>query len=49
MREAFRGLLSVDVCRETVGRRVRDFARRECTGGVAARQLLDAKGRGSIQ
>jgi glycosyltransferase involved in cell wall biosynthesis len=45
MREALRGLLDVDVYRETVGRRARDFACREYTGGVAARylELLDER------
>jgi len=60
MREALRGLLDVDVYRETVGRRVRDFACREYTSGVAARYLellddrherqqLGATQRGTIQ
>jgi glycosyltransferase involved in cell wall biosynthesis len=60
MREALRGLLDVDVYRETVGRRVRDFACREYTSGVAARYLellddrherqqLGATHRGTIQ
>ncbi|MEJ0084185.1 MAG: glycosyltransferase family 4 protein [Pseudomonadota bacterium] len=45
MREALRGLLDVDVYRETVGRRARDFACREYTSGVAVRylELLDAR------
>ena len=39
MREAIRGLLDVDVYRELIGRRARDFAVREYTTGVAARYL----------
>ena len=47
MREAIRGLLEVDVYRENIGRRARDFAAREFTSGVAARylELLEQKPR----
>ncbi len=43
MREAIRGLLEIDVDRQLLGRRARDFATREFTSGVAARylELLD--------
>jgi glycosyltransferase involved in cell wall biosynthesis len=43
MREAIRGLLEIDVDRQMLGRRARDFAMREFTSGVAARylELLD--------
>jgi len=45
MREAIRGLLNVDVYRENIGRRARDFAAREFTGAAAARyiELLENK------
>jgi glycosyltransferase involved in cell wall biosynthesis len=45
MREAIRGLLEIDVDRQLLGRRAREFALREYTGGVAARylELLDEK------
>jgi glycosyltransferase involved in cell wall biosynthesis len=39
MREAIRGLLEIDVDRQLLGRRARDFALREYTTGVAARYL----------
>jgi glycosyltransferase involved in cell wall biosynthesis len=39
MREALRALLDVDVYRETIGRRARDFASREFTSAVASRYL----------
>jgi glycosyltransferase involved in cell wall biosynthesis len=39
MREAMRGLLDVNVYRELIGRRARDFAAREYTTGVAARYI----------
>lgn len=39
MREAIRGLIDVDVYRDLIGRRARDFAAREYTTGVAARYL----------
>jgi glycosyltransferase involved in cell wall biosynthesis len=39
MRESIRGLLDVNAYRETIGRRARDYAVREFTGGVAARYL----------
>jgi glycosyltransferase involved in cell wall biosynthesis len=39
MREAIRGLLEIDVDRQLLGRRARDFAMREYTSGVAARYL----------
>ena len=47
MREALRGLLDVDVYRELIGRRARDFAAREYTTAVAARylDLLDSRQR----
>jgi glycosyltransferase involved in cell wall biosynthesis len=43
MREAIRGLLEIDVDRQLLGRRAREFAQREYTTGVAARylELLD--------
>lgn len=43
MREAIRGLLEMDVDRQMLGRRARDFASREFTTAVAARylELLD--------
>ena len=43
MREAIRGLLEVDVYRENIGRRARDFAAREFTSAAASRyfELLD--------
>ena len=45
MREAIRGLLEMDVDRQLLGRRAREFAMREFTSGVAARylELLDQK------
>ena len=45
MREAIRGLLEIDVDRQLLGRRAREFATREYTKGVAARylELLDQK------
>lgn len=45
MREAIRGLLEIDVDRQLLGRRAREFALREYTSGVAARylELLDEK------
>ena len=45
MREAIRGLLEVDVYRENIGRRARDFAAREFTNAAAARylELIDNK------
>ncbi len=45
MREAIRGLLDVDVYRQNIGRRARDFAAREFTGAAAARyiELLENK------
>lgn len=45
MREAIRGLLDVDVYRENIGRRARDFAAREFTNAAAARyiELLERK------
>jgi glycosyltransferase involved in cell wall biosynthesis len=45
MREAIRGLLEIDVDRQLLGRRAREFAAREFTAGVAARylDLLDRK------
>jgi glycosyltransferase involved in cell wall biosynthesis len=48
MREALRGLIDVDVYRETVGRRAREFASREYTSSVAARyfELLDSRSPG---
>ena len=39
MREAIRGLLDVDVYRENLGRRARDFVAREFTSAAAARYL----------
>ena len=39
MREAIRGLLDVDVYRENLGNRARDFVSREFTGAAAARYL----------
>lgn len=39
MREAIRGLLDVEVYRQLIGRRARDFAAREFTSGVAARYI----------
>jgi glycosyltransferase involved in cell wall biosynthesis len=39
MREAIRGLLEIDVDRQLLGRRARDFALREFTSGVASRYL----------
>ncbi len=39
MREAIRGLLEIDVDRQLLGRRAREFALREYTTGVAARYL----------
>ena len=39
MREAIRGLLEIDVDRQLLGRRAREFATREFTSGVAARYL----------
>jgi glycosyltransferase involved in cell wall biosynthesis len=43
LREAIRGLLESDEDRQLLGRRAREFAQREFTGGVAARylELLD--------
>ena len=43
MREAIRGLMEIDVDRQLLGRRAREFATREFTSGVAARylELLD--------
>jgi glycosyltransferase involved in cell wall biosynthesis len=43
MREGIRGLLQVDADRQLLGRRAREFATREFTGGVGARylELLD--------
>jgi glycosyltransferase involved in cell wall biosynthesis len=43
MRESIRGLLEVDVYRENIGRRAREFACREFTSAAAARyiELLD--------
>jgi glycosyltransferase involved in cell wall biosynthesis len=51
MREALRGLLEVDVYRETIGRRARDFASREFTSAVAARylELLDERERAGMR
>jgi len=45
MREALRGLIDVNVYRELIGRRAREFASREYTTGVAARYLeqLDSR------
>jgi glycosyltransferase involved in cell wall biosynthesis len=45
MREAIRGLMEIDVDRQLLGRRARDFAMREFTSGVAARylELLDQR------
>ncbi len=45
MRESIRGLLEVDVYRETMGRRARDFALREFTSAAASRyiELLEGK------
>ena len=45
MREAIRGLLDVDIHRENIGRRARDFAAREFTSAAAARylELLESK------
>jgi glycosyltransferase involved in cell wall biosynthesis len=45
MREAIRGLLEMEVDRQMLGRRARDFALREYTSGVAARylELLEQK------
>jgi glycosyltransferase involved in cell wall biosynthesis len=39
MREAIRGLLEIDVDRQLIGRRAREFATREYTTGVASRYL----------
>jgi glycosyltransferase involved in cell wall biosynthesis len=39
MREAIRGLIEIDVDRQLLGRRAREFATREFTSGVAARYL----------
>jgi glycosyltransferase involved in cell wall biosynthesis len=39
MREAIRGLMEIDVDRQMLGRRAREFATREFTSGVAARYL----------
>ena len=39
MREAIRGLLEIEVDRQLLGRRAREFATREFTNGVAARYL----------
>jgi glycosyltransferase involved in cell wall biosynthesis len=39
MREAIRGLIEIDVDRQMLGRRAKDFATREFTTGVAARYL----------
>jgi glycosyltransferase involved in cell wall biosynthesis len=39
MREALRALLDVEVYRETIGRRARDYASREFTSAVASRYL----------
>lgn len=39
MREAIRGLLEIDVDRQLLGRRARDFALREFTSSVASRYL----------
>jgi glycosyltransferase involved in cell wall biosynthesis len=43
MREAIRGLMEIDVDRQLLGRRAREFAQREYTSGVASRylELLD--------
>jgi glycosyltransferase involved in cell wall biosynthesis len=45
MREAIQALLEGEVDRQIIGRRAREFATREYTGGVAARylELLDRK------
>jgi glycosyltransferase involved in cell wall biosynthesis len=45
MREAIRGLLEIEVDRQLLGRRAREFATREFTAGVAAKylDLLDRK------
>jgi glycosyltransferase involved in cell wall biosynthesis len=45
MREAIRGLLDVEVYRENIGRRARDFAAREFTSAAASRyiELLEQK------
>jgi glycosyltransferase involved in cell wall biosynthesis len=50
MREALRALLDVDVYRETIGRRARDFASREFTSAVASRylELLESRERERI-
>ncbi len=39
MREAIRGLIEIDVDRQLLGRRAREFATREFTSGVASRYL----------
>ena len=39
MREAIRGLIEMDVDRQLLGRRAKEFATREFTTGVAARYL----------
>jgi glycosyltransferase involved in cell wall biosynthesis len=45
MRESIRGLLDVDVYRENIGRRARDFVSREFTSAAASRyiELLEAR------
>jgi glycosyltransferase involved in cell wall biosynthesis len=45
MRESIRGLLDVDVYRENIGRRARDFVAREFTSAAAARyiELLETR------
>jgi hypothetical protein len=50
MREGLRALLDVDVYRETIGRRARDFASREFTSAVASRylELLESRERERI-
>lgn len=50
MREALRGLLEVDVHRELVGRRAREFAQTEFGAGVAARylELLESRDRQGV-
>jgi glycosyltransferase involved in cell wall biosynthesis len=50
MREALRALLDVDVYRETIGRRARDYASREFTSAVASRylELLESRARERI-
>jgi hypothetical protein len=45
MRESIRGLLDVDVYRENIGRRARDFVSREFTSAAASRyiELLETR------